>query len=210
VPVGASPQTDVFHSIYANNDWLGGESVSGPGSSLEQTATLREALPGALRSVSTATLLDVPCGDWNWMQHVDLPVSRYVGMDLVPQIVAANNARFGSASRTFVVGDVLRTRLPRVDAVLCRDLLVHFSDDDVFRALRRIARVSQYVFTTTFTERPSNAPIITGLWRPLNLQAEPFCLPAPVALINEGCTEGEGEFADKAIGAWRSADLLTA
>ena len=38
----------------------------------------------------------------------------------------------------------------------------------------------------------------------------PFHLPAPEGLLVEGCLEGGGAYADKALGLWRIADLPTA
>lgn len=98
-----------------------------------------------------------------------------------------------------------------MDLILCRDCLVHFSDEDVFRALRNLARSgSRYLLTTTFPERPVNPPIRTGKWRPLILQAVPFALPPPERLINEQCTEGAGAFADKSLGLWRLETIAAA
>jgi hypothetical protein len=57
--------------------------------------------------------------------------------------------------------------------------------------------------TTTFPGCASNEDIVTGDWRPLNLQLAPFNLPAPDLLINEQCTEGGNLFADKSLGLWR-------
>ena len=52
--------------------------------------------------------------------------------------------------------------------------------------------------------RQSWAQIFAGEDRRLESQ---FNLPAPVKLINEGCTEDGGKFADKSLGLWRVEDL---
>ena len=49
--------------------------------------------------------------------------------------------------------------------------------------------------------------ITTGEWRTLNLSLKPFSFPPPLALIDEQCSEGEGEFRDKCLGLWRIKDL---
>src|SRR5207302_8241115 len=61
-----------FERIYSTNLWSDPETRSGVGSSLDSTRALRAELPKAMRSLSARTLLDVPCGDFSWMQHVDL------------------------------------------------------------------------------------------------------------------------------------------
>jgi hypothetical protein len=100
------------------------------------------------------------------------------------------------------------SKLPTVDLIFCRDCLVHFSFDDIRRALQNICRSgSAYLLTTTFTEQRQNQDIVTGQWRQLNLELEPFSLPKPLSLINEDCTEGEGKFADKSLGLWRIEEI---
>jgi hypothetical protein len=47
-----------------------------------------------------------------------------------------------------------------------------------------------------------------GKWRPLNMQLPPFNFPNPICIINEKCTEGEGEFKDKSLGLWRLKDII--
>src|SRR5215204_4989513 len=77
-----------FQTAYRLGMWTkSGESLSGDGSTLEATEQLREALPDALRELNVSTFLDVPCGDWNWMSSLELPIDRYIGGDLLPSLV---------------------------------------------------------------------------------------------------------------------------
>jgi hypothetical protein len=41
----------------------------------------------------------------------------------------------------------------------------------------------------------------------LNLEAAPFCFPAPLALIDERCTHSEGIYRDKRLGLWELESL---
>jgi hypothetical protein len=92
--------------------------------------------------------------------------------------------------------------------ILCRDCLVHFSFDDIFKALNNLrASGSRFLLTTTFPTRQENQPIPTGKWRPLNLERAPFFLPPPLTILNEGCTENGGEYADKSLGLWQLDDV---
>jgi hypothetical protein len=63
------------------------------------------------------------------------------------------------------------------------------------------------LLTTTFPAAADNEDIVTGDWRVLNLECSPFDFPPPMELLNEGCTEAGGRFADKSLGLWRIADL---
>ena len=199
---------DTFRRIYRHNHWSGGESVSGEGASQQQTTALETALPALLQAYEVDVLLDLPCGDFRWMQRVDLPVRTYVGGDIVPELIAANRERHAAAHRRFVTLDLTQDALPDADLLLCRDGLVHLSFADIFRAFRNIRSSSiRYLLATTFPACTQNEDITTGDWRVLNLEAAPFHLPTPLELINEQCTEGDGQFADKSLGLWRVRDL---
>ncbi len=50
----------IFRQIYLGGGWPGGDSISGPGSTLARTRNLRAALPGLLRQVGARLLLDAP------------------------------------------------------------------------------------------------------------------------------------------------------
>lgn len=157
------------------------------------------------------SLLDIPCGDGLWMSATDLPVDLYIGADIVESLVRANQRRLRPAAagrRRYCRLDLTRDELPQVDLILCRDGLVHFSDADVFRALRQIrSSGSHYLLTTTFPERSRNRRIVAGDRRPLNLQRPPFQFGPPLAVLPERCAEEGGRYADKSLGLWRIRDL---
>ena len=195
-----------FAYIHERNLWEGAESRSGAGSGLDETETLRRELPGLLARLGVRELLDVPCGDFQWLSKTDLACA-YTGADIVPALVAENQARFGGAGRRFLALDLTRDPLPEADAVLCRDCLVHLSFPNIERALANIRRSgARRLLATTFPETAANRDIEDGDWRPLNLALPPFGLGAPAELLVEGCREAGGAYADKALGVWRLGD----
>jgi hypothetical protein len=84
---------------------------------------------------SIHTLLDAPCGDFNWIRHFDLPVERYIGVDIVPELVLANRAKALSRQQRFMIADIVCDPLPRADLTLFRDALIHLSIDEIFATL---------------------------------------------------------------------------
>lgn len=198
----------LFTNIYRSNHWGNADSVSGGGSNLEQTAALRAALPAVLATLGVRSLLDAPCGDCHWIRQVELPLERYVGGDIIDDLVRRLQRTYGAPGREFLRLDLTVDPLPRVDAILSRDCLVHFSFRQIAAAVRNFRRSgAAYLLTTTFTDRPRNRDIVTGDWRPLNLCAPPLDWPEPTILINEGCTEDGSRFADKSLGVWELASL---
>jgi hypothetical protein len=193
-----------FDRIARTNLWGADASRSGLGSLLTATAGLREALPAFLERHGIEALLDVPCGDFAWLSTVDLRIP-YIGADIVESLVRENEIRFGGphSNRQFVHLDLTRDPLPRADAILCRDCLVHLSFENVFRAIDNIRSSGvRYLLTTTFLEHDRNEDIEDGDWRMLNFQSPPFDFPPPSDVLIEGCREGDGAYADKALGLW--------
>src|SRR5262245_53751330 len=201
------PLDQRFERIFQTNLWGADDSRSGLGSELDATADLRAALPGFLARHQARSLMDIPCGDFNWLSTLELQIP-YTGVDIVPAIVEANERRFAGAGRRFLRLDLTRDPLPQADVVLCRDCLVHLSYENIFRAFANIRRSgARFLLTTTFLDHHENADIEDGDWRILNLEKAPFNLPAPVDVLIEGCIEGEGAYSDKALGLWEVASL---
>jgi hypothetical protein len=198
----------VFGDIYRRNSWGNGESVSGPGSTRARGADFMPELVALLRRLETRTLLDAPCGDFNWIAEAADSVEQYVGMDVVPELIEHNLHHHLTGRRSFALADISRDLLPAADVILCRDCLVHFSIQDVWATLANFRRSgSRYLLTTTFVERDMNGYIRTGAWQPLNLQAAPFHFPSPLALIDERCTHTGGIYRDKRLALWELASL---
>lgn len=161
-----------------------------------------------LRKLETRTLLDAPCGDFNWIAEAADSVERYVGIDVVPELIEQNRRQYLTGRRSFVLADISRDFLPVADVIFCRDCLVHFSHEDVWATLANFRRSgARYLLTTTFVERDANTSIRTGAWHPLNLQAAPFHLPSPLELIDERCTHTGGIYRDKCLALWELASL---
>jgi len=195
-----------FRHIYETNHWNDAESVSGPGSTLEETEPIRRALPTMLAELGAASLLDLPCGDFHWMQHTDLSGIDYIGGDLVGELIERNRAQHAREGVAFRKLDLVHDTLPAVDAVLCRDCLVHLSFADAQAALANIARSgAKWLLTTSFPGVTRNDDILTGQWRPINLMLSPFNLPESKKVITENCTENE--FADKTLSLWAVESL---
>jgi hypothetical protein len=198
----------IFSRIHRENTWGDAESVSGAGSTRERTAAFLDDLVATLRDLDVRVLLDAACGDFNWAGPVADAVDRYIGVDVVPALVAANQARHGGPGRTFLRLDLTRDPLPSADAVLCRDCLVHFSFADARAALANLQQSgARYLIATTFIDRAGNADARTGWWRTLNLEAPPFRFPPPLRAIDERCLGGDGGFRDKRLGVWDMASL---
>lgn len=187
---GASPPGEgerpslsgVFSDIYRDNGWGDEESRSGPGSTLRHTERLRIELPVLLKDLEVTTLLDAPCGDFNWMRTVSFePGLSYIGGDIVPSLIERLQSEEQTDKHTFICLDVVHDELPSADLWFCRDCWMHLPNDAVIRALENFAKSDiAYLLTTSFNIFLPNVDIEAGSCRMLNLGRAPFSLPRPL------------------------------
>jgi hypothetical protein len=192
----------IFSHIYDNNLWDDPESVSGRGSTLARTAVVRRELPRLLDEFGVKSLLDAPCGDFNWMRQTDLRGVSYAGADVVASLINRNRRLYGSDRIKFLTLDITRDSLPTVDVILCRDCFIHFSFRDVRAALENFKLSnSAFLFATTHTLVREHRDIRTGQGRNVNLLLPPFNFPEPLKMIVEDAELG------KCLGVWRLDQL---
>jgi SAM-dependent methyltransferase len=195
---------DRFRAIYELGAWVhseGQQSLSGLGSEVGATISIRDALPSLLVRLKCRTLLDVGCGDWSWMRDICLPCN-YLGIDVVPEIIE-NNSRYERAGVVFRVADAIAGPLPEVDVALCREVLFHLSFNDGLRVLANIQHSARWLLGTTDTAIWFNSDVPTGDFRRINLQRSPYRLPPPRALIaDDAVAQG------RVLGLWETADLV--
>jgi hypothetical protein len=198
-----------FRHIHETNLWGAPASSSGLGSQMDATAVLRAELPRVLERLGVSSLLDAPCGDAGWINRADIGV-RIFGVDIVPALIESLQARVdaGGIKGEYRLADIISDALPRCDAILCRDCLVHLSFANIERAVTNFAASgATWLIATTFPDWQANADCEDGDWRALNFERAPFHWGAPVELLNENCLEAGGGWRDKSRGVWRLADL---
>jgi glycosyltransferase involved in cell wall biosynthesis len=186
----------------AREGWrVGGDSSSDPGSQRARTRGLQRELPKLLARLGVSTVLDLGCGDFNWMRDVELGVDLYTGVDVVFDVVLENRLRHGGPRRRFLFRDLTRDPVPRADLVLCRDVLIHLPDDDLVHAMEAIIDSgARYLLASTFLSRTHNPPIALGEWRPLNMRLPPLSMPPPRDWLVD--TPSEHGFDDKRLALW--------
>ena len=207
-----------------------GNSLSGPGSNAEETIGVRTVLPSLLALLHMRTVIDVPCGDFNYMRAVlsdpiTPPGIEYTGLDIVSPLVAQLQATFGSAQSSpgaaggghskrhhlsFARFDLATDYLWPVDLVVVRDILFHFELSRANRVMQRVGRSGcRFVMITTFprghnraSARKYHAGRGFSSFASWNLEDEPFSLPPPLLYIGR-----DGSRPDRAMGLWRCEDL---
>ena len=195
-----------FQRIHDTNLWGAAKSVSGLGSEFDATATLRAELPDLLKRLGASSLLDAPCGDAGWIADVDLGV-RVTGIDIVPELIERLRARAarGEIKGDYHLADITADPLPRCDAILCRDCLVHLSFANIaprvaeFPPLRRGLADHHDLSGVADQRRLRGRRLARAEFRACAVSIG----VAPAELLNENCMEAGGGWRDKSLGVWR-------
>lgn len=186
-----------FEKIYQNWGFGGDESRSGPGSTLGETAAIRKYLLDLKERHHIKSVLDVPCGDFNWMRLVAPKLDSYIGGDISPSAVEANKQNYPTFD--FRVIDILEDELPKVDLIICRDVFGHMPLEYAEKGLKRIREAGiRYILTTSWIKLDENGGFdqrITsfenknietfGRFYPVSVFSKPFHYPTPVECMIE-------------------------
>jgi hypothetical protein len=149
---------------------------SGPGSTAEFSAPYRQFLEAFVREHKIDTIVDLGCGDMEVMSRVALGGARYYGIDCIADRVIANRKK--CPAYTFAQGEFQKLDIPEADLVLCKDVIQHWSTEDVAQWLAKLATQRQRYCWALITNcnygQTVNTPITTGGWRALDLTRPPF------------------------------------
>ncbi len=194
---------ETFRALYQHGGWVHEdeqESRSGIGSSTAVAAGLVERIEAATDRLGAESLVDVGCGDWNWMKRARFGFA-YTGVDVVPEVIAANQ-QFARPGVNFTVCDAIEGPIPVADVALCREVLFHLSFTDAMAVFRNIKAATRYLIATTDLDIGINSDIQTGDFRRINLLRRPFRFPRPIGLVPD-----RGLIADRYLGVWETASL---
>jgi SAM-dependent methyltransferase len=161
------------------------QSISGPGSSRSAAKTVLALLGSTVREYGVTSILDLGCGDWNWMQYscwrAD-PRVRYEGWEAQDSLVERLAKRFGNERVRFRLADLTSKSLPYADLVVCRDVLFHLRIKLAERLIKFLQENGCLFITTCFLDETCNTDIQPylpingwGFYR-INLDIAPFNL----------------------------------
>jgi len=193
--IASSESKSQFERIYRTSEW-GSRSRSGPGSLPELNFSYLGVLGSILDKFKIKSVVDIGCGDWTLYQSAfdwySMDVS-YIGIDVVPELVDRLNKLHGRDSVEFRCVDVFGPDLPEADLYILKDVLQHWSNDQIERFLPQLRRC-RFALITNDVERCSgrrrlfrkisrflpfkHVDTSIGGYRPLRLQEPPFNLTA--------------------------------
>ncbi len=196
---------DRFSEIYKTGVWLQNKeqkSLSGLGSEENATSNIIERLSDHLKSLNCQTLLDVGCGDFNWMSRVSMS-EHYIGVDIVDHVIEQNRHDYPEDNREFRVLDATKDPLPKADIIVCREVLFHLSFADAKRLVSNVkSSGAKYLIATSDRSIWFNADIRSGDFRLLNLNKRPFHFPTAIHIIRD-----DSVAEDRVLATWKVDEL---
>ena len=191
---------NIFIDIYDNNGFGSLESKSGPGSTLDGTQKLRESIKKLIKDKNIKSVVDIPCGDFNWMKEIVFNFENYIGGDIVKKAIDENNERYSNNRIKFIEFDILNDEIPTGDLLIVRDIIGHFPIEDGVKILKNILNSKcKYLLSTTWAKKigndwfpceqndvhRENEGVEYGRFYPVNLMSNPFNLPSAEIYLEE-------------------------
>jgi SAM-dependent methyltransferase len=176
----------VFETISRDAIWAHqeGGNVSGSGSEKDSLAPLVRFLAPLFGRERPRNVLDLGCGTGSFL-HVLEELGfegEYIGVDLVASVLPEGDG-FPFSCR-FEKGDVSEIDLPHADLVVVKDVLQHWPNGKIMEILERLSGYPRVLAVNDLIGVDGmdgiNGEIEPGEYRPLDLNAEPFCWGATV------------------------------
>ena len=170
----------VFADIYEKKIWgenAAGEGRSGSGSTLAATVLYRAFLQDFMRLEKITSVVDAGCGDWESARAINWTGIDYRGYDVVEKVIAKNRERYEAANIHFYTADILTEPLPAADLLICKHVLQHLPNRDVFRLLPQLRNFKHALLVNSVDAATLTAPnddIRMGDFRPLDVTRPPF------------------------------------
>jgi len=206
---------NIFTAIYKKHGWSSKESASGIGSELASTENIRKEIPILFNKMNINRVLDIGCGDFNWMKEIVGEFDYYLGVDVVKEIIDNNIQQYASTDIEFRSDSIHDIGLQAYDfdVAIINDVLVHLPFKEIYAILHHLQKNGVlYVLMSHFFMHPQNMDIRAGQWRKLNFEKYPFLFPTPICSITHNQElDKKGKLnknaSDKTLSLWYLEDL---
>lgn len=182
-----------FDEISVNNFWGSHESVSGPGSEVKITQTVRGCIGQWIQKYKIKVFLDLPCGDANWQHLIEgMDQVEYHGFDIAQNSIdRAKRKNSGNSNMHFGLFDIGSSVPMKADVHMMRDVIQHWPTSFALQALRNSkASGTTYLLASTYPSARGNTEVPFGGYYGNNLQLSPFNFPEPL----ESCENYDGKY----------------
>ena len=187
----------IFKYIFSSGYWSDyntslNKSVSGKGSNYDNTLYLKNKLKIFFKEKKIKKILDIGCGDFNWMSNLleDVDYESYLGIDIVRKLIDNNSRKYTSKKIKFLSHDIVSEEINfpvEFDFILIRHVFIHLKNSNITKVINKIKKTNfKYLAITSDPYRSNNIDLKTeGRFRDINLIIDPFNLSTPSEIIRE-------------------------
>lgn len=131
-----------FSKIYDKNIW--GGSGSGSHLSADNKIYLRSIEELVLHN-KINTILDVGCGDWEIMKHLNFD-GKYLGVDIVKSVIDKNKDKYETDNKKFKHQNVLDGIEEEYDLIIIKDVIQHLDDETILKVMENLLNKGRMVY----------------------------------------------------------------
>jgi len=146
---------EVFTRIYKRNIWGGKprQFNSGNGSTEYHAFLYANAVKTFIKERIITNVVDLGCGDFRVGNKLQMDRLKYIGVDIVDDLIKRNHEKYGTADIEFQCLDIISDELPNAELCLIRQVLQHLSNSQIISILHKIKKY-RYVLITEHYPAP--------------------------------------------------------
>ena len=168
---------DVMHQIYEQHLWGGNDFDFYSGDGSHNQAIIEpyiKAVTNFLKSINnTLVVCDLGCGDFNVGKRLVAFSKKYIGIDIVANLIARNKEKFTQDNLEFLKLDICKDELPKADCLLVRQVLQHLSNKEIQEF---VSKLNSYKYILVTEHLPSknfepNVDMVTSMGNRLKFKS---------------------------------------
>jgi glycosyltransferase involved in cell wall biosynthesis/SAM-dependent methyltransferase len=150
----AQPVAEVFCDVYRNRQRTSTDTdteqdlSSGPGSAIAYAQPYCDWVSSFVRDNKITRVVDLGCGDFRIGRTLTASGDfDYLGVDIVPELIANYRARFGDSKVRFECLNIIDDDLPPGELCLIRQVFQHLSNQEILFVLEKCSAYSYVLIT---------------------------------------------------------------
>lgn len=145
------PTKDAMQQVYDLHLWGGKDFdfYSGDGShNIKIIEPYLHSVSTFLKSHNNSlTVCDLGCGDFNIGKQLINYTKRYIGIDIVENLIERNKTLFKAENLEFHCLNIVEDELPKTDCVILRQVLQHLSNTEIQKIIKKLSHYKYLILT---------------------------------------------------------------
>ena len=145
------PTKDAMQQVYDLHLWGGKDFdfYSGDGShNIKIIEPYLHSVSTFLKSHNNSlTVCDLGCGDFNIGKQLINYTKKYIGIDIVENLIERNKTLFKTENLEFHCLNIVEDELPKTDCVILRQVLQHLSNTEIQKIIKKLSHYKYLILT---------------------------------------------------------------